>query len=97
MDEHDVGHLRTGQRVQVLDDVTDGNPRTPNYLRGRIGTIVRRHGIVDNPLDHRQAYPPLYSVLFDLDDGRAPHDQVLADLHEEWLRPAEGDSAEDEQ
>lgn len=79
------GSLHAGQRVRVLDHVGDGNPRTPRYLRGWTGTVVRCHGVVDNPLDHHAPYPPLYSVLFDLDDGRARPDQVLADLHEEWL------------
>ncbi|HSK22276.1 MAG TPA: SH3-like domain-containing protein [Egicoccus sp.] len=82
------GSMRTGQRVRVLEHVADGNPRTPRYLRGWTGTVVRCHGIVDNPLDHHEPYPPLYSVLFDFDDGRQRHDQVLADLHEEWLEPA---------
>lgn len=84
------GGLAQGQRVRVLDDVAGGNPRTPGYLRGRVGTIVLRHGVVHNPLDHHEDYPPLYSVLFDLDDGRTPHDQVLADLHEDWLAAADG-------
>jgi hypothetical protein len=68
--------------------VPDGNPRTPAYLRDRTGTVVLRHGIVDNPLDHRDPYPPLYSVVFALPDDRNPHDEVLADLHEEWLTDA---------
>jgi hypothetical protein len=79
----DLGRFREGDRVRVLTDVRDGNPRTPHYLRGRTGTVVRRHGVVVNPLDHRDPYPPLYSVVFALPDG----DEVLADLHEEWLEP----------
>jgi hypothetical protein len=74
-----------GDQVRVLEVVPDGNPRTPRYLRGRTGTVVRCHGEVDNPLDHRGVYPPLYSVVFTVDDGPGPHDQVLADIHEEWL------------
>jgi hypothetical protein len=46
------------------------------------------HGVVDNPMDHRDPYPPLYSVVFPLPDGRNPHDEVLADVHEEWLTDA---------
>lgn len=74
-----------GDRVRVLAAVPGGNPRTPRYLRGRTGTVVRTHGVVQNPLDHRDAYPPLYTVVFPLPGGR---DEVLADLHEEWLEPA---------
>ena len=82
------GRFREGDRVRVLTEVRDGNPRTPQYLRGRTGTVVLVHGVVENPLDHHEAYPPLYSVVFPLPDRRDPHDEVLADLHEEWLEPA---------
>jgi hypothetical protein len=80
-----VERFRVGDRVRVLTDVPGGNPRTPRYLRGRTGTVVRGHGVVVNPLDHADPYPPLYSVLFALTGGR---DEVVADLHEEWLEPA---------
>jgi len=82
----DLGRFREGDRVRVLSEVRNGNPRTPPYLLGRTGTVVLRHGVVVNPLDHRDPYPPLYSVLFEL-PGQEP-DEVLADLHEEWLEPA---------
>jgi nitrile hydratase subunit beta len=74
-----------GDRVRVLDDVPAGNPRTPHYLRGRTGQVVAFHGIVVNPLDHRQPYPPLYSVVFSMPDDQGAEDEVLADIHEEWL------------
>jgi hypothetical protein len=80
--------FRVGDRVRVRSEVPDGNPRTPRYLRGLTGTVVLRHGVVENPLDHRDAYPPLYSVVFPVPDGRHPHDEVLADVHEEWLTDA---------
>jgi nitrile hydratase subunit beta len=83
----DLGRFREGDRVRVLTDVPEGNPRTPRYLRGRTGTVVRRHGVVVNPLDHHDPYPPLYSVVFVLTDDRGAPDEVLADLHEEWLTP----------
>lgn len=70
-----------GQRVTVRADAPGGNPRTPPYLRGRAGRVVRAHGVVVNPLDHRDPYPPLYTVCFRLETG----DEVMADLHEEWL------------
>lgn len=74
-------HFQVGDRVRVLEDVAGGNPRTPRYLRGRTGTVVSHHGVVVNPLDHRQPYPPLYSIVFTMPEG----DEVLADIHEEWL------------
>ena len=75
--------------MRVRADVPGGNPRTPRYLRGRVGTVVRLHGVVLNPLDHSEPYPPLYSVVFPLTDGREPPDEILADLHEEWLETAD--------
>jgi hypothetical protein len=83
-----LGRFREGDRVRVRTEVPEGSPRTPRYLRDRTGTVVLRHGIVENPLDHSDPYPPLYSVVFALPDDRNPHDEVLADLHEEWLTDA---------
>lgn len=80
-----------GQRVRVLDAVPDGNPRTPRYLQGRTGTVVRCHGVVENPLDHQQVYPPLYSIVFEMPGGPGSNDEVLADIHEEWLVEWDGD------
>ncbi len=77
--------FRVGDRVRVLDAVPDGNPRTPRYLHGRTGTVVRCHGVVENPLDHQRVYPPLYSIVFRMPGRPAPHHEVLADIHEEWL------------
>jgi nitrile hydratase len=79
-----------GDRVRVLRDRPGGNPRTPAYLRGRIGTVVTLHGQIPNPLDHRQLYPPLCTVRFALRDvsGRPSRDFVTADLHEDWLEPS---------
>jgi hypothetical protein len=79
-----VDRFGVGDRVRVLEDVPGGNPRTPRYLRGRTGTVVRAHGVVENPLDHRDVYPPLYTVVFPLPGGR---DEIVADVHEEWLSP----------
>lgn len=73
----------------MLDEALGGNPRTPAYLRGRTGTVVLEHGVVENPLDHRDPYPPMYSVVFPLGDGGPGSDEVLAEVHDEWLEPAE--------
>jgi hypothetical protein len=77
--------FRVGDEVRVLDAVAGGNPRTPRYLRGRTGTVVKCHGVVENPLDHHQVYPPLYSIVFRVTDGSGVQDEVLAEIHEEWL------------
>jgi hypothetical protein len=45
---------------------------------------------VDNPIDHRGNYPPLYSVVFAVGDvfGGPSRDQLSVDLHDDWLEPA---------
>ncbi len=67
-----------------------GNPRTPEYLKGKAGVIVALHGVIENPFDHRDVYPYLYTVAFDVTElfGGPSTDKVYADVHEEWLEPA---------
>lgn len=79
-----------GDRVRVLTRVDGGNPRTPHYLRGRVGVVTELHGVIVNPLDHPSPYPPLYSVAFRVEELTGPPgpDLVIADLHDDWLEPA---------
>lgn len=79
-----------GDRVRVRVEQPEGNPRTPAYVRGRMGVVVERHGVIENPLDHHFPYPPLYSVAFRVEDLNGPPgpDVVVADLHDEWLEAA---------
>lgn len=79
-----------GDPVRVLSSRDGGNPRTPHYLRGHVGVVTERHGIIVNPLDHHYPYPPLYSVAFRVEGLSGPPgpDLVIADLHDEWLEPA---------
>ncbi|MPZ54519.1 MAG: nitrile hydratase subunit beta [Acidimicrobiia bacterium] len=81
------GRFSPGDRVLVRESCHGGNPRTPQYVRGHVGTVTVRHGIVVNPLDHRDPYPPLYTVIFRIEDLGGPpgRDLVTADLHDEWL------------
>lgn len=84
----EAGHrLHVGDRVQVKRTNPEGNPRTPTYIRGKVGTVTALHGTMDNPLDHRGIYPPLCSVLFSVHEvfGGVSRDTVSVDLHEEWL------------
>lgn len=78
-----------GDRVRVLIERPGGNPRTPGYVRGKVGTVAARHGVIENPLDHHRPYPPLYSITFRLEDlgGARGDDLVVVDLHDEWLEP----------
>ena len=82
--------FHVGDRVQVARTSPSGNPRTPGYIRGKSGTVTALHGSIDNPLDHRDAYPPLCSVLFLVCEvfGGTSHDTLSVDLHEDWLTPA---------
>lgn len=76
--------FEVGESVRVLAQRAGGNPRTPVYVRGRTGRVTHAYGVIDNPLDHRHPYPPLYTVVFDLSEP----DLVAVDLHEDWLEPA---------
>lgn len=84
------GRFTVGDRVVVREMRPEGNPRTPRYVRGHRGQVIRVHGVVDNPLDHRTPYPPLYTVMFTHAEltGTDGRDEVCADLHDEWLDPA---------
>jgi nitrile hydratase len=89
-----------GTRVQVRDDWPERRGpchiRTPHYLRGRIGTVQRLLGRFANPEDLAFARPApkcaLYHVLFEQppiwDEGR-PGDELLVEIFEHWLQPAE--------
>ena len=85
----DVGRFRIGDRVTVRTEPSEEtqNPRTPSYTLGRTGVVIAAHGVVINPIDHRLAYPPMYSVRFEgseLFGPEATH-TVVSEIHEEWL------------
>lgn len=67
-----------------------GNPRTPIYIRGHQGVIAELRGTMENPLDHRDVYPPLCTVEFRVRDvfGGESAEKLFLDLHEDWLEPA---------
>ncbi len=81
--------FKLGDRVQVRREAPGGNPRTPGYVRGKTGVVSFLHGTMDNPLDHREVYPPLYTVTFEVKDvfGGAAEGKLCVDVHEEWLEP----------
>ena len=68
--------------------------RTPWYLRGARGTVVRHLGDFPNPEDLAFARPAerraLYHVLFDQDavwHEDHPRDELMVELYEHWLEP----------
>ena len=91
------GQLAPGTRVQVRDDWPEARGpvhiRTPHYLRGRQGTVVRHLGDFPNPEDLAFARPaarlPLYHVAFKPDelwpDGAQA--ELLVEVFESWLLP----------
>ena len=68
--------------------------RTPHYLRGVPGRVVRRLGAFPNPEDLAFGRPaatvPLYHVAFapaDVWPGAAGTDDLLVEVFEHWLEP----------
>lgn len=85
------GHkFNTGDRVFVKRENPLGNPRTPNYVKGKKGIVTAVHGVINNPTDHRDLYAPLYTVMFEVKEvfGRQSSDKLWVDVHEDWLEKA---------
>jgi nitrile hydratase subunit beta len=91
--------LRSGQRVRVSAREVNGHYRTPAYLRGRRGVVVRHLGDYRSPETlayHRSGLPllPLYQVEFAFEQvwaerserGRA---RIVADIFHHWLEAEE--------
>ena len=88
-------HFATGDRVQVLDRVHSGHMRTPGYVRGRVGRVVRVVGPMLNPeqlaYGHRGVPGKmLYRVRFRQHDiwpeyAGGIHDSLDIELYEHWL------------
>ncbi len=88
--------LEPGAKVRVRLDWPEARGpahiRTPHYVRGREGTVVRALGEFRNPEDLAFARPapvlPLYHVLFsakDLWPDTRPEHDVLVELYGSWL------------
>ncbi len=90
--------LEPGTTVRVRNDWPERHGpvhiRTPHYLRGRSGQVVRHLGDFPNPEDLAFARPasarPLYHVVFDpheiWPDARAS-DRLLVEIYHHWLEP----------
>ena len=85
-------------KVRVDDRDAIGHCRTPWFLRGHTGTVVSIQGTFRDPERLAYHYPglpalPLYKVRFNQRDlwpdySGPEHDQLEADIYENWLRPA---------
>lgn len=89
--------LPAGMPVTVLTGEPSTHCRTPHYLRGKRGVVVRALGRYPNPEDlayHKPGLPALtlYQVEFDAAEvwgerlREAPY-RIMADLFEHWLQP----------
>ena len=86
-----------GAPVRVRDDWPESRGpvhiRTPHYLRGASGRIVRQLGAFANPEDLAFARPaaivPLYHVSFAPKDvwADATADSFMVEIFEHWLEP----------
>jgi nitrile hydratase len=89
--------LPSGTTVRVRDDWPEArgpvHVRTPHYVRGRNGIVVRHLGDFDNPEDLAFGRPaarlPLYHVLFAQAElwleAAGTSGDVLVELFEPWL------------
>ena len=99
-----MSRFQAGDRVRVAKAFPPGHVRTPTFVRGLTGTVIRHFGAFPNPslLAYGMSGRPLldlYQVAFDMDDawahrpqdGRdyAKGDSVTADIYENWLEPVE--------
>jgi nitrile hydratase len=91
--------LAPGSTVRVRDDWPETRGpchiRTPYYLRGETGVVVRHLGDFPNPEDLAFIRPaprtPLYHVRFDqpaIWNQGVPGDAVVVEIFEHWLEPA---------
>ena len=89
---------RPGDRVRVGSADPPGHCRTPAYVRGKTGRVLRLYGAFHNPesLAHKGSglpKQPLYQVEFDQGEvwgryGGGPGDKVRVDIYQHWLEPA---------
>jgi nitrile hydratase len=85
-----------GDRVRVRSGAPAGHYRTPAYLQGKRGVIVRPLGRFRDPEKlayHKPGLPlqPLYQVCFDYAEvwggSSGSHDTITADIYQHWLLP----------
>ena len=86
---------RVGERVRVASRAHEGHHRTPDYVKGKTGTVQRIHAAFTNP--ETRAYGAdglpeqlLYMVGFthrEVWPGYRGHasDRIYVDLFEHWL------------
>ena len=96
-----MSRFAPGDRVRVAKAFPPGHVRTPTFVRGLTGTVIRHFGAFPNPslLAYGMSGWPkldLYQVAFAMDDvwsgdgAYAAGDTVTADIYDNWLEAAPG-------
>jgi nitrile hydratase len=88
--------FKVGQRVRARNINPTGHTRLPRYVRGKLGTIERDHGVFVFPDTNAQFLGEkpqhVYSVRFAArelwGEQAAPRDAVNLDLWDDYLEPA---------
>ena len=89
-----MDRFKPDDRVTVKKENPSGTRRTPVYVRGKTGTVLTSHGVVnDYESDHKDFRGPVYSVIFACEDLFGRHiananAKVVVDIHEYWLEKA---------
>jgi nitrile hydratase subunit beta len=90
---------RPGQRIRVAARPHDGHHRTPDYVKGKTGSVEHMHASFTNP--ETRAYGedglpelPVYLVRFAQRDiwpdySGSDDDGIYVDVFEHWLEEAE--------
>jgi hypothetical protein len=85
-----VSKFKLQDRVLVKKENPTGTRRTPDYVRGKIGTILTIHGVIPGyEIYHGDFRGPVYSVMFNCEDlfvAPATNQKVVVDVHEYWLQ-----------
>ena len=89
--------FKVGQRVRARNMHPIGHTRLPRYARGKVGAIVRDHGVFafeDTNTSGLQFEKPqhVYAVRFAArelwGEQASPHDAVCIDMWDDYLEPA---------
>lgn len=93
----------TGDKVRVRCAYPPGHVRTPYFIRGHTGVVQAVAGHYRNPEilaygQYETPAIPLYRVQFNQTEVWPEYDgpdsdTMVVDIYENWLEPAEGDSA----
>jgi nitrile hydratase len=91
-----VARFKVDQKVRARNMHPIGPTRLPRYARGKVGSVVRDHGVFvfpdTNGLFQGENPQHVYSVRFAArelwGDAASPRDSVYIDLWDDYLEPA---------